>query len=145
MSNWTPIVQADISGGQLGEYLTAALAQGFDLPGAIADTVSRIRAACSTGNVLDVDATKIPNSLKGLAKRMIERRVKGFLNQTPGPIEIEDAKGDNSYLLRISDSKIRFEQADTPAGSAEMQTTSPVTVVTSHRPSANYENLHGLL
>jgi hypothetical protein len=144
MPNWTPIVQADISGSKIGDYLTAALADGFDLPGTIADVVSRIRSAVSKGNVLDADPTKIPNSLKGLARSMVVLRMKDFLDQSLTDTDKVLAQQDNSYLIRICDERLKFEQADNPAGSAEMQSPAPIQVVTSHRPVANYRNLHGL-
>ncbi len=143
MSNWTQVVQADISGAKTGQYVTSALSAGFDLPGQIADVIARIRSAVSAGNALDLDPTKIPNTLKGLAIRMVVRRVKDFLDQTPTALEVEDMKADNSYILRIVDEKLKFEQPDTPAGSAEMQPPAPIEFQR-HRPAANYGNLHGL-
>src|SRR4029077_15273604 len=87
----------------------------------IADVVSQIRAAISTGNTLDQDKTKVPNSLKKLALRMITRDLKDYLELALTPDEQKQADRDTKYLAQVNAEKIRFEIPDTPAADAEMQ------------------------
>jgi len=74
MSNWTSIGIDTLKTAGHGAIVEAAQTAGIgsvDPVGeAIADAVSRVRAACSTGNQLDADATTVPNSLKGLTIRI---------------------------------------------------------------------------
>ena len=127
MSNWIQIdPNADVATTLDVAFITAARKRapaGVDpVQVAINDTVARIRAACSTGNAMDADTTRIPRSLKGLALRMIGRWVKTKIPNVQLTQDERDAgRDDNSFLLRISDDKIRFEMPDTPAGTAEMQ------------------------
>jgi hypothetical protein len=127
MSNWTSITTASVKTAKISSYIataqSAAAARGEadPLPEIIADVVAQIRASISVGNRLDADPTKIPNSLNGLAKRMIIRQVKDYINSELKPSEAKQADQDLSYLNRIVDHKIRFEIPDSPADSAEQQ------------------------
>ncbi len=127
MSNWTNITAAIVKTGKSSIVFgavqsdAAARSEADPTPEMIADVVARIRAAVSVGNSLDVDPTKIPNSLKGLAVRMVTRRLKDYLEMPLSPDENQQAKEDASYLTRIGDDKIRFETPDNPAANAEMQ------------------------
>jgi hypothetical protein len=79
----------------------------------------------SVANVLDADPTKVPNSLKGLAVRMIIRGLKARIELPLTDDERAEQKEDASYLNRIGDLKLRFETPDNPAGAAEMQSVTP--------------------
>ena len=128
MSNWTAITETLLATGKNSSIMTSvqslAAAQSLSdpVPEMIADVTATIRAAISTGNILDLDATKIPNSLKGLAIRMLTLRLKDYVEMEMSPYEKVQAEADRSYLNRIMDEKIRFELPDEPGGSAEMQT-----------------------
>ena len=67
--NWTPITADDLKAAVNGQIIDAATSSstGLNNPVAecIADAVSAVRGAISTGNVLDADPTKVPNSLRG--------------------------------------------------------------------------------
>lgn len=134
MANWTIIDETAVRTGKLAVFIdamqarAAAATQPDPLPEMISDVVATIRAALSTGNTLDQDTTKIPNSLKGLALRLINRRVKGYLDRELTSEETAQANDDRGYLNRIMDQKIRFETPDDPAGSAEMQGGSSIQV-----------------
>jgi len=127
MSNWIAITETLVTSGKNSAIMAAVQSiatqngQGDPVPEMIADVTATIRAAMSVGNSLDADPTKIPNSLKGLAIRMITLRMKDYIEMEMSPLEKTQADADRSYMNRITDDKIRFEQADNPAGAAEMQ------------------------
>jgi len=124
MANWTSITEDNLKASQYGSYIDAAEAQAGAIdPVAecIADAVSKVRAACSQGNSLDADPTKVPNSLKGLTVRLAIYALMGRISAELTQDQRDDKKNDQSYLMRIMDNGLRFEQADTPAGGAEMQ------------------------
>jgi hypothetical protein len=127
MSNWIDIDSAAVKTGKTTVFLTkmqakaAALGEADPLPAMIDDVTAQLRATVSTGNTLDADTAKIPNSLKGLALRMVMRRIKDYLEYPLSADELKQATDDSSYLNRIVDSKIQFETPDTPGGSGEMQ------------------------
>lgn len=135
MSNWITITEDYVRMGKVTAFIdamqsTAATRGDQDpLPEMIIDVIATIRASISTGNQLDLDTTKIPRSLKGLAIRLINRRVKGYLNQELTSEESKQADADQSYLNRITDQKLRFETPDAPAASSEMQAGNPIQVV----------------
>lgn len=90
---------------------------------AIDNATARIQRAISTGNVLDVDPTKIPGSWKGDAVRLalyaLQERI-GMLT----PTQRKDAEsGIVSELNRTSDEKKKVEDPDTPAGTPTFQPT----------------------
>ena len=148
--NWTAITEASVKSAKNSIILTrvrALASQAGDvdpLPEIIADTVATLRAACSTGNQLDVDTTKIPNSLKGLALRMIIRSLKDYLQVPLTQDERDKATEDSSYRNRISDQKMRFEIPD-QAAAGEMQSAGSLDVVTANIPFAGRQNMNGLL
>jgi hypothetical protein len=125
MSNWTSITANDLKSAVRGEVVDAAatLATGGNDPVAecIADAISKVRASISVGNQLDQDATKVPNSLRGLTARIAAFALKKRIPMVLTEDERTTEKADQSYLNRIVDSKIRFELPDNPDGSAEMQ------------------------
>jgi len=125
--NWTNITEEDVRTAGLSTFLEAMRKQASTrgendpLPSKIADAVATLRAAVSVGNDLDMDESKIPNSLRGLCLRMILRRIKAYLEYNLRPDELQQAKDDQSYINRISDAKISFETPDDPGGSGQMQ------------------------
>lgn len=143
MSNWTTITAGDLTGVKIAAIITTATARGWDADAAIADVTARLRAACSTGNALDADASKIPNSLKAIALRMVIRLAK---NQIEYPLT-EDEKAqrteDASYLNRITDAKIRFEAPD-DAGASEMQPNQAIETQQDGNSGNSREDLKGL-
>lgn len=149
--NWTNITDAAVNATKsavvLANVRKLAAAQGAadPLPEMIADVIATLRASISTGNTLDVDTTKIPNSLKGLALRMIVRRLKDYCQMALTADERTQAEEDRSYLNRISDNKLRFELPDSPAGSGEMQHGSELDLISVSRRHATRGNMNGLL
>ena len=150
MSNWTSISIDTLKAAGHGVIVEAAQTAGIgsvDPVGeAIGDAVSRVRAACSTGNQLDADATTVPNSLKGLTIRIalfaLMERIQFPLNED----QRETRRNDNTYLLRINDDKLRFELPDTAAGDAEMQTGTGIDTVTkTEREHYTRRGMEGLL
>jgi len=111
---------------------------------AIENAVGRIRGAVSVGNLLDRDTTKIPKSLKGLAVRMVMYGLHEFLHYELDQDQRDTKRDDNSYLIRISDDKIRFEEPDEPAGSAEMQPGGLVQVVDFRPRQLTRDSMRGL-
>ncbi len=89
-------------------------------------------------------SVEIPNSLKALAIRMITLRLKDYIEMEMSPFEKSQADADRSYLNRINDDRIRFEEPDTPAGSAEMQPGNAMEVASSIRRELSRERTRGL-
>ena len=150
MSNWTSISIDTLKAAGHGAIIEAAQSAGIGavdpVAEAIGDAVSRVRAACSTGNQLDVDTTTVPNSLKGLTVRIalfgLMERVHYPLNED----QRETRRNDNAYLLRINDDKLRFEMPDTAAGDGEMQTGMGIDTVTrTEREHYTRRGMEGLL
>ena len=111
---------------------------------AIENAVGRIRGAASVGNLLDRDTTKIPRSLKGLALRMVMYALREFIEFALTDDQRDTKRDDNSYLIRISDDKIRFEEPDDAAGSAEMQPGGLFRIVDSRPRQLTRDTLQGL-
>ncbi len=148
MPNWTAISTDDLKAVVSGVIIDTANASftGLNDPVSecIADAVSAVRGAISTGNVLDRDTTKVPNSLRALTSRMaafaLMERVQIDLSADQRTTRV----GDQSRLNRITDNKLRFEQADNPAGSAEMQPGSGIETVQHGNHGNDREALRGL-
>ena len=127
MSNWTSITSGLVTAGKSSsllasvQSLAAARGDADPTPEMIAEVTATVRACVSSGNRLDQDTTKIPNSLKALAIRMITLRLKDYIEMDMSPFEKGQADADRDYLNRINADQIRFEEPDQPAGSAEMQ------------------------
>ena len=151
MSNWTTITERAVKSAKnaalLAEVRQQAVDAGCDdpLPEIIADTVSTLRALCSVGNQLDADTTKIPNSLKGLALRMINRALKDYIQMPLTDSEKESHTSDESYRKRIVDQKIRFETPDNASGSNEMQSAGSIDIANVETPFASRLTMDGLL
>lgn len=133
MANWTAITEEAVRTGKISIFLdtvqslATAATEADPLSEMIADVVARIRASVSTGNRLDQDTSKIPNSLKGVALRMITRRLKDYCQQPLTSDELAQQKDDQSYLQQIITEKVRFELPDTP-GTDEMQVSPAIQV-----------------
>ena len=128
--NWTAITIDHLKSAGHGAVVDRAqttAAGGID-PAAqeIANATARVRSAVKAGNVLDADPAKVPNSLLGLTVRLavffLMERIRFSLTED----QKETKKNDNSYLLRITDKRERFEVADDPAtDGGEMQQRPP--------------------
>jgi len=148
MSNWTTITIDDLKATGHGSIIDAAQTEAVGstdpIAESIADAISRIRGAITVGNTLDRDTTKIPRSLKSLAERIalfaLMERIQFALSED----QRDTKRNDQSYLNRIIDSKIRFEQPDNPAGSAEMQQGMSVGIITETPRQASRHTLKGL-
>lgn len=123
MSNWTSISSADLE--KIGAASVIAKAEQFS-PGStveqIADAVAAVRAAVSTGNALDIDVTKVPNSLKALTGRIAFFALMDLVRMALTTSQADVRRFDQSRLNRILDEKIRVESPDNAAsGSGEIQ------------------------
>jgi hypothetical protein len=150
MSNWTPITIDSLMAAGHSAIVTAAQTAGVGgvdpVAESIADAVARVRAACSTGNDMDADPAKIPNSLKSLTIRLALFTLMERIGYPLSEDQRDTRRNDNSWLLRISDDKQRFEQPDTPAGNAEMQPGMTIDIVTqTRRKPYTREGMDGLL
>jgi hypothetical protein len=150
MSNWTSISIDTLKAAGHGAIIEAAQSAGIGavdpVAESISDAVSRVRAACSTGNQLDADIATVPNSLKALTIRIalfaLMERIHYPLNED----QRETRRDDNAYLLRINDDKLRFEMPDTAAGNAEMQMGAGIDTVTrTDRRDYTRRGMEGLL
>ncbi len=150
MSNWTAItvdtLKAAGHGAIVGAAQTAGIGGVDPVAESIADAVSRVRAACSTGNQLDADPTKVPNSVKSLAIRIALFALMERINYPLSEDRRDTRRNDDSALLRINDDKLRFELPDTAAGSAEMQRGTDIDTVTrTNRHPYTRRGMDGLL
>ncbi len=96
----------------------------------IADAISRVRAACSAGNQMNQDPTTVPNSLKGVTIRLALFALMERIGYPLSEDQRDTRREDNSYLVRISEDKLKFELPDVPAGNAEMQRGADMDTVT---------------
>ena len=148
MSNWTSITADDIKAAGFGTIVdrarTAAVGGIDPLVEAIASAVSRVRRAVSTGNMMDIDATKVPNSLKGVAVKLalydLMRRIRLPFSKD----DSEDERNQISDLKRIQDDEVKVEEPDTPGGSAEMQHGNTVQSVRPVRQQTGRDKCRGL-
>ena len=148
MSNWTILTIDDLKAVAFGGIIDAAQASatGANDPvaEAIADAVATVRGAISTGNTLDQDPATIPRSLRPLAARTavfaLMERVQLDLNADQRATRIAD----QARLARIGDQQQRFESADHPAGSAEMQTGATIDTVAEGNAGNSRQELRGL-
>jgi len=150
MSNWTAISIDSLKAAGHGALVDAAQTAGVGgvdpVAESIADAVSRVRAACSTGNQLDADVTRVPNSLKGLAIRVALYALMERIGYSLSEDQRDTRRNDNSMLLRINDDKLRFETPDMPAGDAEMQAGDGMETITrTQREAYTRRGMDGLL
>ena len=149
--NWLSLTLEHVKATGNAAIINAALAKAAEagntidpISEAIENAVGRIRGAVSVGNLLDRDTTKIPKSLKGLALRMVVYALREFIEFDLTEDQRATKKDDSSYLIRISDDKIRFEEPDEPAGSAEMQPGGLFQIVDSRPRQFTRDTLRGL-
>ncbi len=148
MSNWTALTIDDLKAISFGGIIDAAQTNstGANDPvaEAIADAVATVRGAISTGNTLDQDPTTIPRSLRSLAARTavfaLMERVQFDLNADQRATRVAD----QARLARIGGQQQRFESADHPAGSAEMQTGATIDTVAEGNSGNGRQDLRGL-
>ena len=147
--NWTTITLDDLKATGHGDVIdaarTVAIGSTDPVDESLADAISKVRGAISTGNSLDRDTNQIPKSLKSLALRIalfaLCERIQFALTDD----QRDTKRNDQSYLNRIIDSKIRFERPDNAAGSAEMQPGMSVGIVTATPRQASRSQLNGLM
>ena len=148
MSNWTILTVDDLKAVAFGGIIDAAQASaaGANDPvaEAIADAVATVRAAISTGNVLDANTAAVPRSLRPLAARTavfaLMERVQIELNTDQRATRVAD----QARLQSIGEQTQRFELADQPAGSAEMQPGATIETVAEGNRGSSREELRGL-
>jgi hypothetical protein len=150
MPNWTSITIDTLKAAGHGAIIDAAQTAGIGgvdpVAESIADAVSRVRAACSTGNQLDADTTTVPNSVKALAIRIALFALMERIGYPLSEDQRDTRRNDNSSLLRINDDKLKFELPDNAAGSAEMQRgTDMDTVTRTNRHQYTRKGMEGLL
>jgi hypothetical protein len=150
MSNWSSITIDSLKAAGHASIIDAAQAAGIGatdpVAESIADAVSRVRAACSTGNQLDADSTKVPNSVKGLTIRIALYALMERINYPLSGDQRDTRRNDYSYLLRINDDHLKFELPDTPAGNAEMQRGTDMDTIThTNRRPYTRRGMDGLL
>lgn len=144
MSNWITIVADDLAGAKIAAFMTTAVANGFNQAEAIADVTARIRSAVNSGNVLDADTTKIPQSLKGMAVRMVVALAKAHIEYPLTADEKTLQSDDSGFLRRIIDEKLKFETPDNPAASAEMQQSTPNPAIAPRHRRFSHRHQEGL-
>ena len=148
MSNWTALTIDDLKavafGGIIDAAQTSATGTNDPVAEAIADAVATVRGAISTGNTLDQAPTTIPRSLRPLAARTavfaLMERVQFDLNADQRATRVAD----QARLVRIGAQLQRFESADHPAGSAEMQTGATIDTVAEGNAGNSRQELRGL-
>ena len=125
MSNWTAIARDDLkaaANGNVVDRAGAAAVGGVDpVAEETANAVARIRRACQRGNILDVDPTKIPKSLKAVTVRLVIWALMERIRLPLTDDQKDTRRNDNSDIIRLSDGKERVESPDNPSGDAEMQ------------------------
>lgn len=135
--SWTTITTADLQASKLAPLMsalrTAAIADGQSDPVdaiklTVIDRVRRMISACQS-NQVDEDTTKIPQSLKALACRMIIREAKDRLEIELTDTEKEAWRVDEKELLAISRCEIPIETSDN-ATAPEVQSTQPGPTIT---------------
>lgn len=125
MSRWTAITADHLKAaghGAIVDNARSLAAGGIDpVVEMIADAVARVRRAVTTGNVLDADTGKVPNSLKGVTIRIALFALCERIGLPLNDDQKDTKRDDISDLKRITDNRLRVETPDTPADSGEMQ------------------------
>ncbi|MEO7933211.1 MAG: phage protein Gp36 family protein [Chthoniobacterales bacterium] len=148
MSNWTQITPDHLKAAAHANVIdrAATMATGTLDPvaEAIADAVARVRRAVASANSLDIDQTKVPNSLKGMTVRLAVFTLMDRLGFSLKDDQRETRKNDYSDLLRLTDKMIRVETPDSSAGSGEIQQGNTVVAVNVPRRQTGRERTSGL-
>lgn len=133
---WITITSADLpvakAAALVASLQSAALGagQGDPLPAVIGNVTQRIRMEIAAGGrtVLDVDATKLPPSLKSIAVRMVLREAQSRLNAVGAmPLsedERQESRDDLRFLERIAKGEITVENSDNPQATPTVQSSS---------------------
>lgn len=137
MSNWVTITVDHLKAAGNGLIMDRAASMsigGIDpVAEAIAGATARVRRAVQTGNALDIDPTKVPDSLKDITKRLALFALMERI-QLPLSVDQRDTRNnDISDLKRITDNRQRVEKADNPNAEAEMQPTPSPAIAPRHR------------
>ena len=126
MSNWTIITADNLKASGHGAVIDKARSTaigGIDpVAQEIESAVARVRRAIATGNSLDANPAKVPNSLQAVTIRLaifaLMERIRFPLSED----QKDTKRNDNSDLIRIHDAKERVEiPDDIAAGDAEIQ------------------------
>jgi hypothetical protein len=128
--NWVAITSDDLKVTKVAALVealqTQALGVGQSDPTSdiIADVVARIRIEIkgNAANKLDSDTTKIPQSLKSLASRMIVREMQSRLQIALMDDEKTEQQNDLDFLKRISRGEVPIDEADDPTDGAVQST-----------------------
>lgn len=127
MANWTHITEDDVRSAGHGLIIDKArsTAAGSTDPllDAIGRVTARVRGAVASGNAMDADPAKVPNSLAGDAISLVFYRLCRRIGWVLSEDQQKDEAAINRRLNQIQADRIAVEQPDTPAGQAEMQTT----------------------
>jgi hypothetical protein len=141
MSNWTAITPDHLKAAGHGIIVDRArtMAVGSIDPAVqeIAGATARVRRAISTGNILDQDTAKVPNSLLDVAVRIALFNLMARIGLPLKEDQRDTKRDDASDLKRISDQKIRVEDADTPDADGEMQPSPAPAIRKKHREFTN--------
>lgn len=125
MSNWTAITEDMLKAAGHSAIIAAAGTAGIGnvdpVAEAIENAVSKVRRGVSAGNDLDVDSTKVPNSLAGLTIRLAFYNLCSRIEYELSKDQADDKRNDQSEINRIFDKQIRVEAPDTAGGGGEMQ------------------------
>jgi hypothetical protein len=125
MSNWitlTPDYLKAAGHGALIDSASTVAVGGVDpAMEAIANATARVRRAVSAGNILDLNTTKIPDSLKGLAEKLAIYDLMERIGLPRSQDQRDSFNAIQSDLKRITDNRQRVEAADNPDGAGEMQ------------------------
>jgi len=134
MGNWIAIQASDVQkAGPIAVVTTAETQQNGATVEAIATATAEVRQALSTGNALDIDPTKVPNSLAKLTARRAFFALCEVLSMELTKDQADTKRNDQSRLNRLVDEKIRVEQPDNPNGTAEMQSQPSPAIRRRHR------------
>jgi hypothetical protein len=118
MPNYTAIVADDLKAAGHGAIVdrarTMAVGETDPVDAEIANAVARVRRAVSAANVLDIDTTKVPMSLKGLVVRMVLFALMERIGLPLTEDQRDSRKFDQSDLNRLTDRKIIVEAPDDP-------------------------------
>lgn len=135
MNNWTHITADHLKAlghGAIVDKAGTVATGGIDpIAEVLAEATARVRGACAAGNALDLDAGKVPNSLRGLTARLALHALMERIGLALSPAQQRTRASDEKWLERIAEQKTRFEAPDDPAGSAEMQPQSALETLTS--------------
>ena len=146
--NWIAITIDDLKavafGGMIDAAQAAAAGTHDPVAEAMADAVAAVRGAISAGNVLDADVTTVPRSLRSLTARTAAFALMERVQMDLSVDQRTTRQADLARLQQIGAQKVRFEQADVPAGAGEMQPGAGVETVAPGNRGHSREELRGI-